>query len=411
MAIPSCQLRFSGQNNLVLYAYFGIMKNALEFVYQNQTVNKQDEIIPLIVAELVPKIESTLYDPVIYNEEKQPFGGDDGSRIVTINLSMTSLFEPVSYYPYLYHEIFHYIVPKDRHVRNMLYECLISAEFLRRIIMTSIRQRLVVHSVPEESINSLLPIYLNKYVMKYIYKFTVGVFIDRKQKEKNENGSNLKVHQQSCASNDFFYDFYQRWVAWINGTPVNAFNPILEFFGMLISDKDKLMESVKIFFKEEKIEDDNQLQITMEAAEDFFLAIDGIVNNSSLESAADGFQKMLSVFEEEDIAGIDRMVTGIREASADIAMVAIKEMDFDEYLVLFTKIKKDLLLQPDSKNIDPQDVVRIGMVLNYLHENVMDAGLLIDTFKSSIDKFSSMYKGLFYNPSKEEGEDQWEKIC
>lgn len=411
MATPSCQLRFSGQNNLVLYAYFGIMKNALEFVYQNQAVNKQDEIIPLIVPELVPKIESTLYDPVTYNRGKQQSGVNDGSRIVTINLSMTSLFEPACYYPYLYHEIFHYTVPKDRHVRNMLYKCLISAEFLRRIVMTYIKQRLVERSVPAENINDLLPIYLNRYVMQYIYKFTVDFFVDRDQKEKNEKGSNLKVHQQSRAFNDFFKSFYQNWVAWISGKPVDEFNPIYKFFATLFGNKDELLESIETFFGEEKVEDENLLKVVIETAEGFFLAIDGIIHNSKPESVAVGFKEMLSTFEEEDIVVIDRMVTGIREASADIAMVAIAEMDFEEYLLLFTKIKKDLLLKPDKKNIDPQDVVRIGMVLNYLHENEMDAGPLIDTFNSSKDNFLGMYKGLFYNIPKEGGEDRWNKIC
>lgn len=411
MTIPSCQLRFSGQNNLVLYAYFGIMKKVLEFVYQNQTVNKQAEIIPLIVSELVPKIESTLYEPIAYNEGEQSSDGDDKSRIVTINLSMTSLFDPVSYYPYLYHEIFHYIVPKDRHVRNMLYKCLISMEFLRRIIAVNIKHRFAERSIPVENINNLLSVYLNKYVMQYVYMDTVKAFIERNQTEKNENESNIEIHRQSMTFNELFNDFYRKWVKWINGMPVNERNPIYAFFCTVYSGKNELLGNIRTFFREEKIKDKNLIQTAIEVAEDFFSAIDGIINNKEPESAAIGFHDMLSTFEEEDILDIDRMVTGIREASADIAMVAITGMDFDEYLILFTKIKKELMLEPDSDNIDPQDVIRIGMILNRLYEEEMDVSLLINVFASFRDSFVGMYQGLFYNPPKEREIDQWERIC
>lgn len=39
LGTPTCQFRYSGQNNLTLYSYFGIIKSILEAIYKNQKVS------------------------------------------------------------------------------------------------------------------------------------------------------------------------------------------------------------------------------------------------------------------------------------------------------------------------------------------------------------------------------------
>lgn len=127
LGTPVCQYRYSGQNNLSLYAFFGVIKEVLQYVYKLQSVTVQDEIIPLIVADIVPLIESRLY---LNYMGKMDVEGRDDTKIITVTIPMVSLYNPVGYYPYLYHEIFHYVVPKDRYIRNQMLGCLFSAEII-----------------------------------------------------------------------------------------------------------------------------------------------------------------------------------------------------------------------------------------------------------------------------------------
>lgn len=405
---PSCQLRYSGQNNLGLYAYFGIIKEALKYVYENQEVNEQDEIVPLIDVELVPIIQSSLYRPFLWEGRDSKV---KTSRIVTINLPMTSLYDPVCYYPYLYHELFHYVVPKDRFFRNKLNEVFMASEILWRIFRRTLAIKWREKFVSQGEIEKYLSSKVNRTIMPYIYDFSVKHFMDEKAKKSMDSKKYREIHQESDTAAKFCQNFFSKWAEWVNKKDADILNPVFCFFIEICKNESVIKSNIfcgLLDYKEEKQENISKLR---EGLNEYFDTINGFTQNCNPDAANKKFSDFLSVLEEEDLAEVEPLNVGIREACADIAMVTMTGMDLAEYLLLFTKTKKDLLRTSCQKGDNSQDIIRIGMVLDQLYGHETDDTVLTQKFCGCFTEFISLYQGLYYNSYTIGKGDTWESIC
>lgn len=127
--IPNSHLKQTGAYSKILRAYYGIVKRLLETAYDIPKCNRQSEIIPFITFDVKPKAESEFF---------QSFYVDD-MRVVNFELPYEALTDLPKYTRLLAHEIFHYIAPERRDVRNYLFGCIIWTE----IIKTVCQQRFV----------------------------------------------------------------------------------------------------------------------------------------------------------------------------------------------------------------------------------------------------------------------------
>ena len=114
--LPKCHLRYTGQEDCILYGYMGIIKEILHVAYQLESCNKQSEIIPIVTVDVVPIIESDLYpDMSRYVKETEK---DQDIKLLSLNLPHVTFYDIPMYIPFLCHEVYHYIVPKDREQRD-----------------------------------------------------------------------------------------------------------------------------------------------------------------------------------------------------------------------------------------------------------------------------------------------------
>ncbi|MCM1256278.1 MAG: hypothetical protein NC307_00295, partial [Roseburia sp.] len=114
--IPKCHLRHTGQEDSVLFCYMGIIKEILRVAYSLESCNKQSEIIPLVTVDVVPVIESDLYfDKTRFVEQNKE---DQDFKILSLNLPHVTFYDIPTYMQYMFHEIYHYIVPRNREVRD-----------------------------------------------------------------------------------------------------------------------------------------------------------------------------------------------------------------------------------------------------------------------------------------------------
>jgi hypothetical protein len=60
--MPKCHLRYTGNEDSIMYCYMGIIKEILETVYQLDGYNMQSEIVPIVTVDAVNIIESFLYN-------------------------------------------------------------------------------------------------------------------------------------------------------------------------------------------------------------------------------------------------------------------------------------------------------------------------------------------------------------
>lgn len=412
---PICQFRYSGQNNLTLYAYFGIIKNILSYVYEEQEVNTQDEIIPLIVADIVPIIQSDLY--IDYKRDKyesehgEKIGIYNASKIVTINLPMVSLYNPVCYYPYLYHEIFHYVVPRDRYVRNQILGCLISIKILYASMKTYILHGRELESIEEKE---LLDRFIEVQFLRYVYNFVIENYVDYIgiviENLSIKESTYQEVNEKILTASAFEKKMFLKWVDWLgkDEDAVLKNNPLYLCVCYLYEQRKNILNDFSYWKKTysgRKGIDDVEKKIT-----EFTEKLGGVADNIEPKAAKENFQELTYMLNDEVLDEAIILIDGIKEAMADIAMVAICDMDFSEYLLLFTKTKKDLLISWNHENIELQDIIRIGMVLDFLWGDKIGDGIFMETLDRVKEDYINMYCGLYFSSHRENEKGYWNDL-
>ncbi len=394
LGTPSCQFRYSGQNNLTLYSYFGIIKSILESIYNNQEVTAQAEIVPLIVADIVPIIKSSLFIAYANNRNE--------TRIITINLPMMSLYDPVCYYPYFLHEISHYVVPRDRNVRNEILGCLISTEILNSICIETMMRKAHLDTQQEKEQLSVL---MKDCFFSYSYSFVIVHYEDYIVEKKGDYGTNLGADEGALTAEEYEKNIYMKWYAWINAEDrVNLCNnPILLFFSYLYNDRDKLLVQLNSWKRKKSMLEEAPDKFVRKIT-DFINNLDALVNNPLSDAQDETFKEYMNDIGEVICEDAMFLVDAVKEALADIAMVTTGEMELSEYLLLFTKTKRELLIVPEYDGIDTLDVIRIGMVTDFLCMT-KDDDIYIGILDNSKKDFIDMYCGLYCTANKS-GEEQ-----
>lgn len=92
----------------MISCYYYIVKEILAYIYKAGNAN-QSSLTPFISFEAVPKVKSYLLQVPTDSQEK----------ILSIKLPQESYYKPHKYIPLLFHELGHYINPKNRKTRNM----------------------------------------------------------------------------------------------------------------------------------------------------------------------------------------------------------------------------------------------------------------------------------------------------
>lgn len=391
LGTPTCQFRYSGNNNLTLYAYFEFIKETLDFIYSVQEKSNQAEIVPLIVGDIVPIIQSTLF--IDYNNKED-------SRIVTINLPMGALYNPVFYFPYLYHEIFHYVVPRDRYIRNEIVGILMSIE-----ILNSIARQIFIHDLKlnKEEVK-IFDLFLNKYLLRHTYSFVVSRFEeDIDPSVKWVSGKEVSVreaNEQVKDAEQYEKNLFQKWVNWANeeeNVQLNN-NPIQLYLLYLFENQQEISEEFDDWSKQEVGEEDKSLCGKLEKIKVSINIFGQMKDNTDAVLIDEAFAKWMSYINDGIVNNAINLVKAIKESMADLAMVQLMEMEFAEYLLVFTKIYKDLTI--NNRNIsekEVQDIIRVGVILEYSCRKRYDSRNCIGHIENCKENFMNLYCGLYYS--------------
>lgn len=395
LGTPICQFRYSGQNNLTLYAYFGLIKNILKSIYLKQEVSSQSEIVPLIVADIVPIIKSKLF---IDNYNK------DDARVVTINLPMMALYNPVCYYPYLLHEIFHYVVPKDRYIRNEILERLVFMEMMSSICKSILLQKLQFKTEQEKE---QLNILFKACVLRCIYSFMLKYHRDYLVESYGKDATYRDMDEKSRTADEYVKERFDKWLKWIN-VEENievCHNPIYLFCCELYNNREKIGSKLKKWEKV-RLEQGGDFKSSIEGIIKLLDSFEGIANNSVPDSRESNFRELLSMVGEEIFESAINLTDTVKEALVDVNMVTAGGMDVAEYLLQFTKIRKELLLDCECSEVSTQDTIRLGIVLDYLCKE-KDDDLLTRALDNYKETFIDMYCGLNYSVHKMQTDDDF----
>lgn len=391
---PKCHLRYTGQNNLTLYAYFGFTKDIIELCYCLQENSKQSIILPLISADIVPIVESEMYID---------YGNSNDDRVIKLNIPVTALYNIPEYMPYVYHEIFHYVVPEDRAVRNWIKGVFLITIGIRNAIAYLLSLHMSNYNEIKEEVENFITFVLTPYLYRSVYqRYYDSVIasvrgIDKKQRKTEVEEADVKNWRQ------YEQEMFSKLLSEISGDEYEMEQQSLIMCVM----EDLYLQREKIKAEAGNLDDSLDKDAAEKCVEELMRIWRGIFhNNPGHDAKVQGMKASFKVGSHlpEAILNMDELETlsdSLSEVACDIPMVEIGKMDIVHYMLCYVKIQKDLL--GNSKmHMRTQDRIRIGIVFDFLDEFQSSK-----TTESRMDiyemRFTAAYVGLYYSLKKGDG--------
>lgn len=375
--IPKCHLRYTGQEDNVLFCYMGIIKDILWNAYQLESCNKQTEIIPLVTVDVVPIIESDLYFDKTYfvdkNEEDQNF------KILSLNLPHVTFYDIPVYMQYMYHEIYHYIVPKDREVRDYHLGIVLTVIHFSNIMMEYLTEKFKGDKEKAAKIYEIIKPLLYTYIHQR-YSEIHHALVETKEGKINNHAIVLVAETYK----NMLWEYLsgpKGYEIWHGGLQViwkgleEKSEGLISWSDLMpiIGDNSGDMDKVKAFFAQ-KLDNSRKVWEKYGNREDF----------------AEHLSKILD---------------GIKETAADIPMIRFTNMPLDEYLLFYSNCLKNNLVKPEKIDLrnDLKELIRLGMVLNDYVKNR-------EEIDSCAEKFRCKFVARFFSFSEKYGKTIWDKL-
>lgn len=385
---PKCHLSYTGQNNLVLYAYFGIMKDLIEFAYRMQKESRQSKIIPMISVDTVPEISSFLF---------MDYGSPFEDRLIKFNFPMMALYALPVYVPYLYHEVFHYVAPRDRVVRNQAKGCILAFCAVKNVIYELLDSE-------KNGQDCEMALDITEYVLNgRIYRAVVNKYSDPLI-DKIKNASEIKCDREMINNKE--------GVSWIQYEKC-----LFELLMKYVDEPDKIMLSSNLVYvildelycAREGIMKECRTMIDQGVFQEkvmvllgkFMASLEGIFKNTSQEAKLKAFQRL---FKDTGKSGeefiskdeLQQISDALKEAVCDLPMIELARFDVIAYLITYVKIQNDLLKQEDSE-AQIQDYIRLGVALDCFFKWDIGNAEKQDKLEALRHVFVQSYVGLYFS--------------
>jgi len=144
--VPSCHLRYMGQYDMILHAYYGWVKYLLGLAYSLHHKNGvQHTLIPTLTIDVIPEIRVCMYTVPRHFQE-----GESISSIFSINLPLAAMTDFLRYSMTICHETAHLIIPHDRDRRNQVMGMLFFSEFTANLALAELQTRLITEGQGSE---------------------------------------------------------------------------------------------------------------------------------------------------------------------------------------------------------------------------------------------------------------------
>lgn len=126
---------YTAQHDLVLHAYYDIIKKLISYIYAYSDRHYQSKLYPLVNFDAGDMISSEIYTEESATDFRNELSNSplDGmpSRIMVIHIPLDGLDNLMYYLPMLVHEVYHYASPKDRKRRNQILANIVTFQALR----------------------------------------------------------------------------------------------------------------------------------------------------------------------------------------------------------------------------------------------------------------------------------------
>ncbi len=390
---PSSHSESTGQYDLIIHTYYGIIKNVLLEIAKNSQFLKETPtpLVPILRFSGHPIIKSKLF---VDEKNIKP-------KIVEIDIPYDACGEIGLYSPLLIHELYHYVPPVDRKARNQAFAVILLTELTVDLLQT------IAWEINEDSdTNSTI-------ILQICHKFR-ELLIPLLDNDKDA----LYNHVHRCFSkSDNWNAFSEDLLLWIKGYDEKGNTSLLfqGYFSLLLT---KVYEGLKEWCKNSP--DDDRIKIMVERlsvviapspntkTDEYYLhatvfegyndwnepiAVDGCTNtiigklsSSIVTNTNTSLLYRLSCCSD---AIFDDITQALRELLPDYAMVHFTKMqDLSDYLLLLSiVIDKQYSRVCDASNQGFLQF-RIGFIADYLLYRFIGD---LSTLESELDKLETAF--------------------
>lgn len=377
--ISNSQLKQTGAYSKILRFYYGIIKNLLEIAYQIPKKDVQSEIIPFITFDVKPKVESVYMETMEIKDQ----------RIVSFELPYEALNDLEKYSRLLAHEVFHYIPPVSRGIRNFLFGCVVWTEFVKSVFFqffVSIYQFNKNQDLEYEEWKVASGFFIAK-IKPYIWNWVV---------EKYDELMESDVYYEGGLWNRYLYDI---------DTTIDSYSDKRD---NLLKLAELLSALVRKIDFSSVCEAGNKEQNAL--YQSILIEIQEEINKNNFKESFVRWAKISNglYFTKRNFA--DDIIYAGREAFSDFFMIQVMKMSEKEYL---ESIFKFINMYEETDDIGCMEEFRVGMMLDYLwskKESDVDANIssliknlglnneetgLINNIWDSYKKYITSYRQVF----------------
>lgn len=370
---PKCHLRYTGQEDGVLFCYMGIIKKILKTAYQLESCNMQSEIIPIVTVDVVPIIESELYfDKAVYGKGEER---DQDFKILSLNLPHVAFYDIPTYFRYMYHEIFHFIVPKDREERDYIIGMVLTIVLVSRILVIYFKDLLESDTEAWQAVDLIMPLVYTSVTERYGEIHAQAAVLTSKAENRDVVLFIANVYTDQVIDKLLDIDKNQ------------LLDQCMKDIGRRLDEGFLEISYRKI---EELIHDEKKLHKVMT------LFRDGTKNKDVSHIVNQKTENLRQI--------ACSHLKGMQEVSVDIPMIELTEMPFVEYLIFYASCLKNKLVKPEKLTLGAElkECLRVSMILKYYNINELSERDRKDFTNQFIGKYLIV-------PSEQKNEDSVDK--
>lgn len=391
--VPSCHLRYMGQYDMILHAYYGIEKFFIKLAYSLECNDLQPFLVPAFMIDVIPEISTEMYKIYHHYDEKKAISG-----IFSINMPLGAMTDFLRYSMVVCHETAHFITPYNRDKRNQVIGMLLFSEFVAKCAIRKIL--LVSYEAVDSDRKQAFDYVINRLLwnmMPIVYNNMRGFYV------KN-------IHKPIMNRKNLSDEKFPKWLDYRE--------EITKAISFLLDDSElggisKFLNENKKDFEQTANDCLEELRSSGNCLDDSILPekfteevlglLDSAIGISDIYMQQEAIkQDMPQIFDraDEQLYPVSYMLSNAyREACQDLFMVRVFQIGIVDYLVFCNRHKNDTLELMEYGPLP--DRIRIAMVCDYLlvkeykerYADIIPTYALLEGFRS----LQAAYCGLFEN--------------
>lgn len=370
---PRSHYSYTGQYDLMMHAYYGILKCLLERLHVPE--RPQSSLYPLINFESAPILSSRLYLEDICDTPN-----DSPLRLLVIRLPYNDAWTSLDHYvPMLIHELYHYAAPRNRIHRNYLLGC---------IFMTWLHTHTFSLFVEDLARQGQNPELLGEAAL---------LLTNHVEKILAEQFGHLLYPSESGKETDYFRVQYINYLLdLLEESSAHYSRIVRRISAALVKGLSAIKECDEWKNKFGHVNQEEQ-----DALNQLLSQIITTLQPRSNEDR-DRFLSVYNSLREEGMFSFGKpMLDTLKELFPDVAMVQLAGLDAAGYLLQFSIDQNNQLLTPNDMPL--QNSIRIGCILDWILDCLPQQGCAdtsrvadcITKLKNIRDRFLKMYSRVY----------------